>query len=316
MNRHVTNTLRRDGVYHFKKRVPKRLRFTDAFGGREFVQYTLGTRDADEAASMIGEALADFERNKIEAESELGIPAWDSSVKQRRLPKAPKSRPTIKQVELAADRFYRNYFQENSLIEDGFRSRRLARGLELLVAGKRVEDWEQIKSELDQPGEENLRSFDTALKVYENNNWIPDPDSKEFGVLHDLLRKAEKTAIEHILNAAESDKFIPSDERDALFLRSSETTYTLSAAVGEYAERNPLKRETIKKMRAAYGVWMDLIKIDSLAEIEKKTVVDFVELLKNFQVARALSFPVYRVPKLSKKIRSWLHLFLRFLSKQ
>ena len=279
MARKIFNTIQRDGTYHFKKRIPKRLQYTREFQGKQFVQYTLSTRDSDEAASLLSDCLIAFEQSVVRAEKELGIAKWESRARSRKIPPALVMKPTIEQIETAADQFYKNYIRENPTYEDGLLTREAARGIEQIVAGKRIEDWEHILSELGKPADENVRSFDAAIKIYESNGWVPEPEDKYFIILQDLLRRAEKTVIKLILQESRSDTFVPSDQRKQLFQGSDSNALTLSSAIERYEQSNPENKDIIKKMRSAHRVWMELIGIDPISAITREIVKNYIAVV-------------------------------------
>ena len=91
------------------------LRCTEASAGAEFVQYSLGTNIAHEAASMTRDALADFEKRKSDAEVEIGVYSWEKRAKRTPDSRIFLKRPSIKHIELATDEFYREYIRYHTL---------------------------------------------------------------------------------------------------------------------------------------------------------------------------------------------------------
>lgn len=71
MPKRIPNTVMRNGVYHFKKRVPVSCRDSEVFGGKEFVQRSLGTASYDIALRRMSASLRDFDESIRLAEASL-----------------------------------------------------------------------------------------------------------------------------------------------------------------------------------------------------------------------------------------------------
>jgi integrase len=89
MPKKIPNTIVRNGVYQFKKRVPEALRTTLVFGGKQFVQRSLQTGSYEAALRRVNEALREYDEKVRLAELELlgGVARAEAKDAKRRRPK-------------------------------------------------------------------------------------------------------------------------------------------------------------------------------------------------------------------------------------
>ena len=283
----LPHTLLRSGVYHYKRRVPTDLVNSTEFDGVKFIQYSLKTRQADVALRRLSTANQKFENRVARARSTLN--------RAEIHPLEPKSTnwriPTSAEHDIALDGFYDRYHLDHPTTQDEYMSRKLANNLEPVIAGKLEADWENLLEELKSDGNLKVRSFDHAVRIYEENNWILDPDSKEFEIFCERLRRAERKAILQILDRSRSDDFTPSYEIINIKRRDADRSYTVTQAVSDYIDQNPFKTDMIKKLKLALSVWRQIVGKESFLSIDGRDVVDFVDTLKRVPKNAGVRFP-------------------------
>jgi len=153
-----------------------------------------------------------------------------------------------------------------------------------------------LLNELRSDGKIKLRSFEHAVRICEENAWDLEPDSEEFEVLCEQLRRAERQAVSDILQRARSDEFVPSYEQSVLENRESDRRYTITHAVRDYAKRNPSQIDMIKKLDLALMAWRQIIGKESFVAIDGRDVIDFIEAMETVPKNAGVRFPGLTLP--------------------
>lgn len=273
----VPDTVRKNGIYRFKKRVPNQLVDKPPFKGKKFIEVSLRTRDRSEAMKR-----AHQERQAFDAmvrNAEYGERRTESGLLGR------SHIPTERDLRLAALEFKNSYIERHPMYADAETLFEYdATGPEDAAGGRSVSYWEQrAQTLLEDPfNDETVKCVD---EIVAKRGWQVPEDSNLLFKFAVMLAGVEKQAID-IIN-------IPEKNLDALL--SSATTQSsslrLEEAVCAYLEENGDRPEMAKKMRTAVDMWSAFGGPSYIAHIQAGDVYDFIEQLKKLPARWKDHFP-------------------------
>jgi integrase len=273
MPRPVPDTIVRNGVYHFKKRIPRRLVGAPGFGGNPFVQFSLNTKDRKVALQRAEEARQAFEAKVTQPL----IGTTPSSTAGGYAAYVARIAPTNDMMIGAAERYRWDTINAHPVHHDAENNQKWGHlTSEEIVAGRPLGDWREERDQLlSNPITEN--TIRIARSQVEQQGWELPFGSDEFRRFCNLLGRARLSAIKTILEADTMDGFelllgsVPK--------REFQSAYSIGQAVQDYQSKKAEKAEMVKKLPIALRAWNELIGIQPVSQIRKADVFKFRDRL-------------------------------------
>ncbi|MEQ9317454.1 MAG: site-specific integrase [Henriciella sp.] len=271
MNRSIPDTLLRNGIYQFKKRVPERLIATKTFDGKRFIQKSLKTRDPREARRLASDMDADFQGLCRRAEAELTTKAtsvWNAALGGNRVP----SEEDI-QAELIRSR--------NSFLvatHRGFDTKNNAKwgySDEDIYSGSPKYVWiEKLKSLAGAfRGQPDESTVDSVRRIVSSNGWSADEGTALFDELCERFAAAEIEAIETLLQSPRGDY------HERYRVSASGAATSLYDALEHYKKIKGSRRQMLKKVETAVRAWDDLVGKPTISSITRADIRSFISEL-------------------------------------
>lgn len=279
MPRTTSDTINRGGTYYFKKRVPKDLVGSKAFGSAKIVQFTLDTKDRSVAMKRAQAARERFQRQVDAARNVPPTPALADTWLPPMI--AVRVVPTREQMTDVAKEYRWSSIQAMPTHHD-YDSRKMFEsdpfiGGEDFVAGRPLSERIDERDRL-QANPKTDEIVEDALDLANRYGWDLPVGSDQFNFLCQRLTQARLSALKVAFAATEPEAFDLIDS--AVPQRRADKNYTLTAAVDAYCRQKPEKAEMVKKMKAALAAWNDLVGTGSIALIRRGDVARYVDKLK------------------------------------
>jgi integrase len=266
MAKKVSYTILRGDTYHFKLRVDDRLRRIPEFASKDFIQFSLKTKDSRVAFDLaakhhakITKQLAEFERRGRSAT--MAVP--------------PIGLPAAKVLDgdailFEAQRFEDSFFRRLSFDDDYHLEQNEGRSDFGYVGGLMIETWRDRLQELEDP--ENDETVRKAERIISAGGYVITAD--EDLALVAALADTERASIEKLLRLSH-------EERLSIRLRAlaGKTETPRAVTVGEivqnYRDRHPDNEAMLKKLEPALVAWRQLTKTENASRISASTLRSF-----------------------------------------
>lgn len=266
MAKKVSYTILRGDTYHFKLRVDDRLKQVTEYANKDFVQFSLKTKDSRVAFELaakhhakIMKQLADFERR-----GRTGIAAG-----------SPVSNASVKVLDddailFEVQRFEDNFFRRLSFDQDYDLEQNEGRSDFGYVGGLMIETWQSRLHELADPyNDETVRKAERIIAAGSYQ-----VTAEEDVTLTGALADAERACIERLLTLSHEERL--RIRRSSL---AKETTPSGTVTVGEivqnYRDRHPENEAMLKKLEPALAAWRQLAKTENATRITASILRSF-----------------------------------------
>lgn len=285
----IPHTIQKNDTYQFKRRVPKDVRAHPVFGGKEFVQFSLKTKDRTEAALKAAQALERFEKQVQDARA--GSRPAHMVAGSRAASNSVSLSPEV--ITLLAKEYAREFDLKHERISDyqlkvsDEQSANPSQTFMGFAGGITFETWNQRLKELENPLNEETK-FKARRKLAEVAPSLNE-DHPDFERLCFAFAAAEKEAILRLVDEPVPNPRYIGDTSSAS--GTTNGTYRLSDALALYRRLNPDNTAMLKKLNSAERAWKDLSGNDLLQMISKGQVYEFVDLLKLVPVNATERFP-------------------------
>jgi len=273
MNRKLPDTIRRNGIYYFKKRVPTDLLSTASFAGREYFQKSLKTRDPRIARRRADELDREFQQKCRQMRLEIAglMPAAG-----REQSGSVLRTPDFTEIESAIQRFRMNFLADRPRTHDTHIESKWGSPNDPIFAGFPSSKWENEiiahrQSLKGTPAETTMLEVDYEIS---KNGWDVDKDSPLYV---ELCEKYAAACIDAINQLAESK---PGDDHHQYAAADNNIPTTLGRAVANYHVIKKHRTHMLKKLDTAYLAWNELIGTQSLSAITKRDVRNFISKLE------------------------------------
>lgn len=271
MNRSIPDTLLRNGVYQFKKRVPKHLVATTAFGGKQFVQRSLKTRDPREARQRASEMDADFLEVCARAEREIsGLSAKENLTNTERA-----HQPTDNEVNAEIIRLKNRFLATHHRGFDTLNNVSWNISGEEVFSGTPEYVWVEISKELQRgiTGEPDVRTTARVDHAIQENGWAVTKNSGLYAELCRSFAAAEIEAIDALLSSKRGDFHTEYN------VAAPARTKTLEDAIEHYKAVKPTKTKMVIKMETALRAWTELVGKQSISSITRTDIRSYISNL-------------------------------------
>lgn len=275
MKQKIPNTIRRGGVFHFKKRIPPELQEHTIFGGREFVQHSLKTADPDIALKKIGSALRYYD--ELVESAKKGLRRSTLSHGKRKTLKKLNQSMLREGVQRFLNRRHKTYTPEFDieLNKPGVTSN------DPIIFGVKESDWFEWLDQVSGKITTDDRTNENLLNIIEQEGWehlLDDPILTEF--LLNEVQAAERSFIKKVLDMNSSGRHWTADALDEWHNTHASNYYTLRNAIEDYRRNNPSSVELHKKMLVAERAWDELIGQSAIQRINRSQIAKFIEALR------------------------------------
>ncbi|WP_439636233.1 tyrosine-type recombinase/integrase [Oceanicaulis sp.] len=288
MPKKIPNTIVRNGVYQFKKRIPEALRTTRVFGGKQFIQRSLETGSYELAVRRVNEALREYDGKVRLAELELAGSGPRSNAEE-----AECYRPTLidQTATLPSEVIvYRASRHWQALVGIDAKYRRAASRDPDGLGGEWLEEWDENRIGIDNvPTYLALKKRDYSA-VKEDVRWamnvegISDPDSHpQFDDFCEKFLEATIDAYEVITNFHQKGRLEPPPTRE--WLRDAPEKHPIREAMklhdlmDRYSKTIDFSTDWAKKLRLAVDSFIELHGDLPVQKIEPRHVRAWVDSL-------------------------------------
>lgn len=296
MNRSIRHTIRRNGTYHYKRRIPQHALGHAHFGGSQFYQRSLGTSDYHEALGRVLEL--DVEFSLLIGESETRAPSNEVSAQNGQL--------SFDQLMYLARR------HRDAIVGNDARMRREAGrdGKESLTA-QRLSELDEVPMELADHFEK-LRGFDpsaveeVALGTLHALGIAEPKRHASWNDLCDALLQAEIDAYQSIHQSHIARRMLepePLNPRLQTAPKEDPTKHVvlLSDLADEYMRVSNPGPSWRVKVSAAIDSYSGVAGTSQVAEITQRSIQDWVSWLLDPPIDSTAARSVTHTPKPPRK---------------
>lgn len=271
MAHRIPDTITRGGLYAFKKRVPADLVDTQPFGGRKFIQVSLGTRNRGDALRRAQRERDRFDTMVAQAKRSLAAPPGAAELAGR-----IEIVPTADMFLSVAQDYRASFVAAHPSHLDHKYEWEFGHIAPEWVGGKPLSDWLVIRDELESP-KPPADIVELAGRLAQRHKWKLEPRSDEFLRFCEILASAKLSGVKTILARREGDGF------DLLIKSQTDLpgfeAYTLRDAVTDYISAKPARSHMITKMTAALRAWTQLVGVAPISAIKPPTVYTYIDRL-------------------------------------
>ena len=268
MNRLIPDTIIRNGIYQFKKRVPERLADSQAFGGKRFIQKSLRTRDPREARQLAADLDAQFQNLCGLAERELS-----PSISFKGTFNVLKARaPTEVEVQAEVLRLKNGYLARTHRGHDTVNTIAFGQHNQEIYSGSPDYVWHDRLESLEGAfrGQPDLGTLVAVDRIIKENGWKVETDSS----LHDeLCRRIAAAQIEAIEKLFQSER---GDFHDQFKVAGPASAKTLLDALEHYQRLKGSRTQMLKKVTVAVRAWDDLVGKLLISSIDRGDIREFI----------------------------------------
>ena len=288
----VPHTIQKNRTYHFKRRVPADVQNHPEFGGKQFVQFSLRTKERSDAVREAALASEQFEskvrRARGSGRKSAQSPFMDLAYEDRSdsLPKQIIDMMAIESVADFSTRYERH--NDSQLLQADQSSSQPSETFMGFAGGITVETWSARLKEL----ENEPRNPDTIAKARRSLakfGFTVNEESEDFGRLCYAMSAAETEAISELLNKPVINPKYACAGHQSKYTSSS--SFTVSDAADLYRRINSDKTAMLKKLKVATRAWTQLVGKEYFQMITKGDVHEFVDALKSVPTNASERFP-------------------------
>lgn len=273
MSRPVPDTIIRNGVFHFKRRVPSHLIGKPPFGNAEFVQFSLKTRDRRVALTRAENARQSFDQKMAgQGDREPEVRASNDYATY-----VARIRPTRSMMLSVAEAFRWEIVENTPVHHDAQANAEFGHlSSDDIVGGRPLSYWLEEQQELER-SPLTSGNIEAANRLADRHGWDLPAGSNDHTMFCDYLRRARLGAIKAIVEANTPEGF--DLLLSAVPKRGLMNAYTVGQSVSEYLVKKSEKAEMVKKLPAALRAWNELVGIQPVSLIRKPDVHNFRDRL-------------------------------------
>ena len=278
--RPVPHTIRKNETYHFKRRVPSDVQSHPIFGGREFVQFSLKTKDRGTAALKAAEASKQFDITVLEARAKsrttVAKAHADTSEAHRISTIPPQLVETIGYQTASELTSQFPPYDDYDLAAEDDKADGIRQTMHGFAGGMTIETWKLVLSELENPQNDDIKR--RARRKLKEFGIKLDENAQDFKKVCFTIAQAEREAILHLLQQPIANpKYVSANSS---MEATSGSLYRVADAAELYRTVNPSKAAMLKKLSVALRAWKELCGKDHFSLISKRDVYEFIDALK------------------------------------
>lgn len=284
----IPHTIQRNGVYHFNYRVSSQMRALPAYAERDFIRFSLNTRDRATAIKLVAAAISNI----------------DAELRQASVPTARTEHHALtlvgrvlrplgdEGIRLIGREFEHRFFEDNPLDQDLMLDAVDWSSDDGHIGGKPVEYWQRRKLTLLNPNSRARLDFDEAIIEFADkalDRWGYDLDGNGDIKLLQHLTEKEVECINRLFEIA--DNRTTGAATTPLSLAPAIGVVTISKLVDHYINHYPKRRALIAKLKPALRAWQELVGIEDVENIRTKNIRAFARDLEKLPTRYAMRFP-------------------------